>query len=203
MKKLFLIVAMLFAFPLSVMAQAVPQPKLTTNWTDNSADEGGFKVERCAPTASILCTSTSTNFSQVATPAAGVTTHDDTGLPEAMAFCYRVRAYNTGGDSPYSNIACRTTRSAVVVSKVGTGTGTVTSVSAGINCGATCAALFVHGALVTLSAVAPEGNQFAGWSGACTGTETCNLTMDGRKNVTATFNAISPPAAPSGLGVGD
>jgi uncharacterized repeat protein (TIGR02543 family) len=68
------------------------------------------------------------------------------------------------------------------------GTGTVTSVPAGINCGATCLAGFDYNTLVTLSAAASTGWTFTGWSGGgCSGKGTCVVTMEAAKTVTATF----------------
>ncbi len=76
----------------------------------------------------------------------------------------------------------------LTVNKAGSGSGTVTSNLAGINCGATCSAAFNAGVSVTLSAAAASGSTFAGWSGACTGTGTCTVTMNAAQTVTATFN---------------
>ncbi len=77
---------------------------------------------------------------------------------------------------------------ALAVTRAGTGTGTVTSSPTGINCGSTCTANFASGAAVTLTAAAASGSTFAGWSGACSGTSTCALSMTAARNVTATFN---------------
>ncbi len=77
---------------------------------------------------------------------------------------------------------------AATVTKAGTGAGTVTSSPAGINCGTTCSATYASGTSVTLTAAATAGSTFAGWSGACTGTGTCALSMTAARNVTATFN---------------
>jgi sugar lactone lactonase YvrE len=44
---------------------------------------------------------------------------------------------------------------------------------------------------VTLTATPYPTNRFIGWSGACTGTGTCSVTMNAGKSVTATFNKIS------------
>jgi hypothetical protein len=64
----------------------------------------------------------------------------------------------------------------------------VTSYPDGINCGPTCSANYANGTLVTLTAAPDPIMTFAGWSGACTGTGTCTVTMDMAKSVTATFN---------------
>jgi len=74
------------------------------------------------------------------------------------------------------------------VTKAGTGSGTVTSSPAGVNCGATCSANYATGTSVTLTAAASTGSAFAGWSGACSGTGGCVLAMTVARNVTATFN---------------
>jgi hypothetical protein len=51
------------------------------------------------------------------------------------------------------------------VSKSGTGSGTVISFPAGINCGATCSTGYELGEFVTLTAIASTGSVFIGWSG--------------------------------------
>ena len=81
----------------------------------------------------------------------------------------------------------------LVISRAGSGNGTVTSAPAGIYCGAACSANFSSGAMVTLTATADAGSTFAGWSGACAGTGTCIVTMTTATSVMATFalNATS------------
>ena len=66
----------------------------------------------------------------------------------------------------------------------------MTSTPAGINCGADCSEPYSPGTVVTLSQSATAGSTFAGWSGACTGTGACQVTMDVARSVTATFNLI-------------
>jgi prepilin-type N-terminal cleavage/methylation domain-containing protein len=80
----------------------------------------------------------------------------------------------------------------VVVSKPGTGSGTVSG--PGINCGTTCEWAYANGSDVTLSASASSGSTFTGWSGACTGSGSCNLTMTADRAVTATFTLNAPPS---------
>ena len=85
------------------------------------------------------------------------------------------------------------TNHVLTVTRAGTGTGTVTSSPAGINCGTTCSASYASGTVVTLSAAAASGSTFAGWSGACSGTGACQVTMSAARAVTATFTSIPPP----------
>ena len=85
------------------------------------------------------------------------------------------------------------------VVSAGSGSGTVTSAPAGISCGSTCSHAFSYGNLVTLTAVPAIGSTFTGWSGACSGTSTCTVTMTADKSVTATF-ALSHVPAGSGSG---
>src|SRR5207247_2272940 len=76
----------------------------------------------------------------------------------------------------------------LTVTKAGSGSGTVTSSPAGINCGATCSASFASGTSVTLTATPASGSVFGSWSGAgCSGTGSCVVTMNAAQSVTATF----------------
>jgi uncharacterized repeat protein (TIGR02543 family) len=90
------------------------------------------------------------------------------------------------------------------VSKTGTGAGTLSSNPAGINCGPDCSEAYVYNTHVTLSASAGTGSTFTGWSGACTGTGTCQVTMDADKSVKANFtlNTYTLDVSKPGTGVG-
>ena len=92
----------------------------------------------------------------------------------------------------------------LTVTRAGTGTGTVTSAPAGINCGADCAETYTSGTMVTLTAAPNASSTFAGWSGACTGTGTCAVTMAAATSVTATFtlttHTVSVVRAGNGTG---
>jgi hypothetical protein len=70
-----------------------------------------------------------------------------------------------------------------------TGNGSVTSSPAGINCGTTCSANFNSGTPVTLTANHAAGASFIGWSGACSGTGACVVTMNTFKSVSAAFTS--------------
>lgn len=82
----------------------------------------------------------------------------------------------------------------LTVSKEGTGSGTVTSAPAGIDCGMTCQGSFDSGTEVTLMATPAAGSVFAGWSGdadCADGT----VTMDVDKTCTANLRDATLPTS--------
>jgi hypothetical protein len=94
----------------------------------------------------------------------------------------------------------------------GTGSGTVTSqagLTPAINCTITngaatgaCSQSYPFNTSVTLTATATGGGTFTGWSGACTGTGSCVLTMSQARNVTASFTAAPQTLTVTGGGTG-
>jgi CSLREA domain-containing protein len=97
------------------------------------------------------------------------------------------------------NLGPTTTR-VLTLTKAGTGSGTVegtTEFGVVVNCGSDCSETVPDGKSVGLAATAMTGSAFAGWSGACTGTGACNVTMDSAKNVTATFTLNTYTVTPS------
>jgi uncharacterized repeat protein (TIGR02543 family) len=71
-----------------------------------------------------------------------------------------------------------------------TGSGSVTSVPAGIDCPGDCTEDYLSGTSVALTPAPSAGWQFTGWSGDCTGTGACNVTMNQVRSVTATFTQL-------------
>ena len=70
-----------------------------------------------------------------------------------------------------------------------TGSGTVTSAPAGINCGPICTSSFNAGTSVTLTATPASSGSFSGWSGACSGNGKCTVVLNRDTNVGATFSS--------------
>ncbi|MEO7254066.1 MAG: hypothetical protein ABIZ64_07480 [Casimicrobium sp.] len=98
-----------------------------------------------------------------------------------------------GSTSEFSQCVTAPPPVALAVLRNGSGSGTVTSSPAGINCGATCSASFAGGTAVTLSATPTSAaSTFTGWLGAgCTGFSTCTKTLNSAANVYATFALTS------------
>jgi subtilisin family serine protease len=86
--------------PSSLSAIAISNIQINLQWVQNSDDEDGFKIER---------SDDGVDFTEIATVGANVTTYNNTGLQPNTTYWYRVRAYNTNGNSAYSNVASATT----------------------------------------------------------------------------------------------
>jgi hypothetical protein len=76
------------------------------------------------------------------------------------------------------------------VSRSGTGSGTITSVPGGINCGSACEAEFALNTIVTLEPSAASGSVFVEWTGACAGSGFCHVEMTAAKTVGAVFAKV-------------
>ena len=79
----------------------------------------------------------------------------------------------------------------LTVTKSGDGSGRVVSSPSGIDCGTVCAAAFAPGTVATLGAAPNAGSLFTGWSGACSGQGSCQVTLDRDRAVTASFVPIA------------
>jgi len=80
--------------PSNLSAEVVSSTEIKLTWTDNSTNEEGFKIER---------KTASTEWNQITTVEANITEYTDSELSPNTTYYYRVRAYNSGGDSNYSN----------------------------------------------------------------------------------------------------
>jgi hypothetical protein len=158
--------------------------QLTLSWSDNSTNEDGFRIERRTGSGT---------YQQLTNLSSNVTSFTDLNLTNSTTYCYRVLAFNPAGSSAYSNEGCATTpaaNSTLTVSRSGTGSGTIASSPAGINCGTDCSESYVNGSVVALSAIAQTGSVFAGWSGSADCSDG-SVMVNAAMNCTATFNLVS------------
>src|SRR5262249_6229783 len=79
----------------SGLAVFANQSLVSLAWNDNSNNETGFKVERKIGAGG--------TYSQIDTTAQNVASSLDYSISVGTTYYYRVRAYNAGGDSNYSN----------------------------------------------------------------------------------------------------
>ena len=90
--------------PAALTATAVSAGQVNLAWTDTSANETGFTIERADGAGAGMGA-----FGQIATVAAGVQAYSDTTAAASTTYTYRVIASNTGGVSAPSNTASATT----------------------------------------------------------------------------------------------
>lgn len=88
------------ATPTGLTATAASTSGINLTWTDNSAGETGYEIQRKTGAGA---------FATVTTTAANVTSYSDSGLAAATTYTYRVRATGTGGNSAYSAETSATT----------------------------------------------------------------------------------------------
>jgi len=189
----------------------------TTTVTDpNAQDPGAVAVDEatntiyvanggCIPGPGNGCNNPGSNPGSItvisgATSSASTVIDPQANAPEAIAInpmANQVYIANTGsGNVTLIDGAGVTTTHTLGVLLNGTGTGTVTSVPVGINCGTTCQESVAAGTAVTLGAMSSSGSGFAGWSGPCSGTGSCDLVANTDQFVTATFNTTAPMQVP-------
>jgi hypothetical protein len=82
--------------PGGLTANGVSALLINLNWTDNSNNEDGFRIERSTD---------GTNFTEIATVGANSTSYVAGALASGTQYFFRVRAYNAAGNSNNSNIA--------------------------------------------------------------------------------------------------
>jgi hypothetical protein len=85
--------------PSNLTATAASSTQINLAWSDRSNNETGFRIERSAD---------GTTFTQIAAVGTNITKYANTGLSGSTKYYYRVRAYNSSGNSAYSNTATAT-----------------------------------------------------------------------------------------------
>lgn len=89
------------AAPSGLIATTFDHQRIDLDWTDNADNEDGFEVERAEGTAG--------TFALIDTLGANVTSYSSTTLTASTEYCYRVRAFNSIGESAYTLETCATT----------------------------------------------------------------------------------------------
>ena len=95
------------AAPSGLTTTAITPSSIYLSWTDNSNNEDGFKIERK--------TGAGGTYAQVAVVGVNTVSYSDNGLASPVLYYYRIKAFNTIGDSAYSNESSATTPLAWIV----------------------------------------------------------------------------------------
>jgi len=87
--------------PSDLVATAVSETQVDLTWNDNANNENGFLIQRKVGAGG--------TFVDLDTVGANVESYPDTSCDPSTTYCYQVRAYNSYGDSAWSNEDCATT----------------------------------------------------------------------------------------------
>jgi hypothetical protein len=142
-----------------------------------------------------------TSVGVATTPASlstSVTYNGSTAVPSASG-SYAVVATVT--DPNYTGSASGTltiAQETLSVTSTPAGFGTVTY--AGQNCLSVCTANYDGGTVIALTATPNTNYTFSGWTGACSGTGACSVTMNSAQSVTATFAVSGSTTLTAALG---
>jgi uncharacterized protein (TIGR02145 family) len=87
--------------PTDLKLAVVSQTEIDLAWKDNSSNENGFKIERSLNVAS--------GWAEITSTTANVILFKNTDLTPVTNYFYRLRAFNSVGNSEYSNLTNSTT----------------------------------------------------------------------------------------------
>jgi phospholipase C len=201
----FLSMSALSLLPLAGCAglRPVPPPTTTQSFrltvTAPPAGQGTIVSSPAGISCPTTCTATFTQGTKVTLTAKPGTSYLFEGWSGACSGMSCTVTLNAATTVSASFIAVE----GISVALAGNGSGKVTSTPAGINCPTTCSSTFPDKTQVTLSETPGSNSYFGGWSGACTGTTACSLTVTTAENVTASFTGPDAlTVTTSGTGAG-
>jgi chitodextrinase len=93
--------------PGQLSATPISSNEIDLSWSDEARDVTGFKIERCEGKG---CS----NFTEIASVAANVTSYQNTNLIELTSYSYRIRAYKESSHYAYSKVVSATTSRSTV-----------------------------------------------------------------------------------------
>src|SRR5689334_10687547 len=92
------------AAPSGLVATTIASNRIDLAWVDNANTEDGFKIERAPDNSGSPGT-----WSQITNVGQNVVAYSDMGVVADFRYWYRVRAFNSGGDSAYTTATSATT----------------------------------------------------------------------------------------------
>ncbi len=119
------------------------------------------------------------------------------------AACTTAGGTYQGDASACAPAICTPTSYALIITKSGSGRGTVSSNLGGILCGNICGGTVAFGANLTLTATPDANSAFVGWSGACAGAADCTQSVSGPITADAQFRCKADFNNTGGISVAD
>ena len=124
------------------------------------------------------------------------TDHDNKDSIFDLQIQFADGAFNSGDSSNVANgtknliVDFFDTIHLLTVTRTGIGSGAITSSPSGINCGSDCSDNYLENSVITLTATPSDSySWFSEWSGGCSGTGNCVVTLSEATSVTARFDA--------------
>ena len=90
--------------PSNLSASVISKSRIDLSWQDSASNETGFRIERKK--------ASDASYTVIAEAGPNITSYADTGLSAGTKYSYRIKAYNSSGESSYSNEASATTKQA-------------------------------------------------------------------------------------------
>jgi hypothetical protein len=174
----------------------------TQNATLAVSSSGSVVAWTTTTDASWLSLSAPSGLASAAVPANTTVSANVTGLLPGDYSAKIVFSSAQASNSPLTvPVALHVGSFDLTVSVTGTGSGSISVNPPGTSCGPNCSS-YSFGTVVQVTETPDTGSVFAGWGGACSGTGTCNVTMNQDMSVTADFEPSGPPAPVTGTWAG-
>jgi len=163
-------------------------PTVSIGGSPNPVDSGNSSTLTWSSTDATSCTAGASPINPNWTGSKATSGNQSTGaLTQTTTFTLTCNGPGGSGGSN-TTVTVNPVVQNYTLNVVRNGQGTVTSQPSGISCGSSCSASFLEDTSITLTATPISGWRFVNWSGDCSGTiNSCNLTMNGTKSVTAKF----------------
>jgi len=111
--------------PTGLAASTTSSSAITLTWADNSGNETGFKIERSPNGVD--------TWTGIYTTSSSAIMYSNSGLTYNTTYYYRIRSYNTAGNSNYTTVVYATTNQAAPSAPTGAGLTVLSDTSIRIN----------------------------------------------------------------------